>query len=154
MFTWEQNFWSKFWQEPTHASKYWRVVKILTTRQNVSNRFDQLIFWVNVFFDKKNFPHTVQKFWCQFFASKYWRFFYRVWAPLQQRWGNTCSNWWTILLRFFATNITIHLPLLKLKSPKLQPFILIKLAPIANGTTADIICCQVLVKVLLCYIPN
>ena len=154
MFTWEQYFWSKFWQEPTHASKYWRVVKILTTRQNVSNRFDQLIFWVNVFFDKK-ISHTRSKILMSIFCFKILTvFFYRVWASLQQRWGNTCSNWWTILLRFFATNITIHLPLLKLKSPKLQPFILIELAPIANGTTADIICCQVLVKVLLGYIPN
>ena len=86
MFTRGLNFWSKFWQEPTHASKYWRGVKILTTGQNISNRYDASIFWVNVFFDKK-ISHTRSKiqlrFWCQFFASIYWRIIWSCMGPLR-----------------------------------------------------------------------
>ena len=86
MFTRGLNFWSTFWQEPTHASKYSRVAKILTTGQNISNRFDPSIFWVNVFFDKK-ISHTrskiQSKFWCQFFALIYWRIFWSCMGPLR-----------------------------------------------------------------------
>ena len=71
---WGLNFWSNF--ESTSASKCWRVVKILTTGQNISNGFDSSIFWVNVFLDK-TISHTrskiQSKFWCQYFASIYWR---------------------------------------------------------------------------------
>ena len=73
MFPWGLIFLSEFWYEPSHASKYWRVVKILTTHQNISNRFDESIFWFNVFFLQKNISHTrskiPSKFWCQFFLE-------------------------------------------------------------------------------------
>ena len=62
-----------------HPSKDCRVVKILTTGQNISNRFDPSIFWVNVFFNKKisyTRSKIQSKFWCQFFASIYWRIFW------------------------------------------------------------------------------
>ena len=108
MFTWELNFWSKFWQELTHASKYWRVVKILTTGQNISNRFDPSIFWVNVFFDKK-ISHTRSKiqakFWCQFFASIYWRIFWSCMGPFRVFW--VCGQLITEAIFLFIFSILL-----------------------------------------------
>ena len=83
--------WSKFWREPTHVSKYWRVVKILTTRQNIddSSKYIKQIWSVNIlsqciFWWKKSPTHgqkSSQNFDVNFLLQYIDGFFDGVWAP-------------------------------------------------------------------------
>ena len=77
-----------------HASKYW------TSCQNIDdwskykqiwsvNILCQCIFW------QRKISHTrskiQSKFWCQYFASIYWRIFWSCMAPLRHQ-KNICKN--------------------------------------------------------------
>ena len=71
-------FWSNFWQEPTHASKYWRLVKKYQT-----DLIHQIFY--QCFLTKKNLPHTVKylvKNLTSNFCFKFWRFIWSCVGPL------------------------------------------------------------------------